>query len=407
MPCRSGEIDGAMSAERPVAATAFPQTSGGLRGDRGRWCATWARVASCSDPASVHNPSAHSGMGRRREQPGQGRSGGGPRVAFTAIRSLRSGFPAPRRSLPSRRRRRARRSSTSVVGGSRCDSNERDAVGRRSRSCAGRVPCHGGTRWRRWRAPARRRSARAPGSKRGTRSLSRGVRWSDSRVISVDSRTAGSARRVMIASAEDWCRELIEASTVAGKLQPDPRPHLIDPSRAPSPDVVRSMSPGRPPGVEPGDRAERIPKAGALRRPESSRTAAASVRASRVRSGRAVRVGVPPLPGRTAGVPSGSAPSWTTGCGMRGSIGASAGSWERVRRLQGAGLVLGEGAAVWMSGCSSPSVGWASKGPTSSMQSVSRASTRNALHARCWPSKPVFEEGVPSINPHVAAEVRA
>ena len=73
----------------------------------------------------------------------------------------------------------------------------------------------------------------------------------------------------MTASAEDWCRELIAASTVSGKLQPGPRPHRIVPSDAPAPGVVRAMEPGRPPGVEPGERAERIPKAGALRRPDA------------------------------------------------------------------------------------------------------------------------------------------
>ena len=101
MPCRSGEIDGATSGERPVAATAFPQASGGLRGDRGRWCATWARVASCRDPASVHNPSAHSGMGRRREQQDRvdlgGPSGGLHSNPFAALRI--SGAP-PEPAVP-------------------------------------------------------------------------------------------------------------------------------------------------------------------------------------------------------------------------------------------------------------------------------------------------------------------
>ena len=73
----------------------------------------------------------------------------------------------------------------------------------------------------------------------------------------------------MTLSAETWCLELIAASTVRGKIQPGPRPQRIVPSDAPAPGVVRAMEPGRPPGVEPGERAERIPKAGALRRPDA------------------------------------------------------------------------------------------------------------------------------------------
>ena len=96
VPCRSAEIDGATRCEPPVAATAFPQASDRLRGDRGPWFATWARVASCRDPARVHNCSAHSGMGRKREQQGRvdlrGPSGGLHSNPFAALRI--SGAPA-------------------------------------------------------------------------------------------------------------------------------------------------------------------------------------------------------------------------------------------------------------------------------------------------------------------------
>ena len=69
----------------------------------------------------------------------------------------------------------------------------------------------------------------------------------------------------MTDSAEGWCLELIGATTVDDKVEPRPRPDHIDPLSAPSMAAVRAVEPGRPPGVDPGDRAERIPKAGALR----------------------------------------------------------------------------------------------------------------------------------------------
>ncbi len=69
----------------------------------------------------------------------------------------------------------------------------------------------------------------------------------------------------MIDSAEEWCVALIRAVTTESKLAPGPRPELMDPAHAPPREVVLAMEPGRPTGVELGERAERIPRAGALK----------------------------------------------------------------------------------------------------------------------------------------------
>ena len=69
----------------------------------------------------------------------------------------------------------------------------------------------------------------------------------------------------MIHSAEDWCMALIGAVTIEGKLEPGPRPDREDPGSAPPRDRVLGMVPGRPLGMEIGEKADRIPRAGALR----------------------------------------------------------------------------------------------------------------------------------------------
>ncbi len=73
----------------------------------------------------------------------------------------------------------------------------------------------------------------------------------------------------MSESAERWCLDLIRASTIDGKLDPRPRPDRIDGASAPPEESIRAIEPGRPPWMLLGEKAERIPRAGALRTVEA------------------------------------------------------------------------------------------------------------------------------------------
>lgn len=66
-------------------------------------------------------------------------------------------------------------------------------------------------------------------------------------------------------SAEEWCTALISTRDIDAKLEPATRPEEIVPEAAPSLADVLAMGPGRPSTFTITDRAERIPKPGALR----------------------------------------------------------------------------------------------------------------------------------------------
>jgi uncharacterized ferritin-like protein (DUF455 family) len=58
---------------------------------------------------------------------------------------------------------------------------------------------------------------------------------------------------------ETWCRALIEAETLEGKLSPSPRPSVWSGERRPPPEA-----PGRPPSLRSLERPPKTPKPGAL-----------------------------------------------------------------------------------------------------------------------------------------------
>lgn len=66
-------------------------------------------------------------------------------------------------------------------------------------------------------------------------------------------------------SIEDWCVRFIAAESLKQKSSQGRRPDRFDPSWPADDDRLRTLLPGRSPELKLSDRAERIPKAGALR----------------------------------------------------------------------------------------------------------------------------------------------